>query len=618
VDHSGQLKKNYPISYYTAVIIALAYVLIRVTLPPHNILSYDVFGYYLYLPTFFIQQDPGLHSIAWIEQINEIYNNTPSLFQIAATEQGNWIIRFNCGISIMYSPFFLIGHLVAHLTPYPQDGFSLPYQWAFIIGGIFYALIGIWAMRKVLLMYFDDRITAITMAVLFLGSSVFFFGTMGNKEPHIFLFTMITLLILLTARWHASPSWKLAAGIGLLAGIIAASRTTGILASSIPVLWGIFGYKSLKVKIRLMLSHYGHVLLVLSAFILALSPQLIYWKVYSGQFIFNAYDDPQSGFDFLHPRLHYVLFGFRKGFFIYSPVMVLAVIGLFAFARQQRNSFLPVLVYVLVMTYVISSFSTLTSFGWRAFVEMHAVLALPLGFLIHYLFTRKRIAVYAFSAFFLCVIALNVFKSYQILFGVIDGSRMTKEYYFSTFFKTRVTEKDKELLLVERQDTRTEIFKDRERYQGRKLVKFDFETSATGSSTHCDTTIVREGKYSLKLDSTLVWSPAFRIPYKEITGKDHAWIHVSVDVFLTDETGSGNTFLATLFKYKKRSYKYRGLSFNDLGIEAPVNQWTTLSYDYMTPEVRTTDDLLEVHVWYTGKKSVYVDNLEVEVFERKD
>jgi hypothetical protein len=171
---------------------------------------------------------------------------------------------------------------------------------------------------------------------------------------------------------------------------------------------------------------------------------------------------------------------------------------------------------------------------------------------------------------------------------------------------------------VERQDTQTEIFKDREKYQGRKLVKFDFETSATGNSTHCDTTIVKDGKYSLKLDSTLVWSPAFRIPYKEITGKDHAWIHVSVDVFLTDETGSGNTFLATLFKYKKRSYKYRGLSFNDLGIEAPVNQWTTLSYDYMTPEVRTTDDLLEVHVWYTGKKSVYVDNLEVEVFERKD
>jgi len=85
-------------------------------------------------------------------------------------------MKYSMGMSILYSPFFFIGHLYAKISDYPADGFSLPYQYAIFIGGQVFTVTGIIALRKVLIQFFSDKITAITMTIIVLGyGQVFIF-----------------------------------------------------------------------------------------------------------------------------------------------------------------------------------------------------------------------------------------------------------------------------------------------------------------------------------------------------------------------------------------------------------------------------------------------------------
>ena len=161
------------------------------------------------------------------------------------------------------------------------------------------------------------------------------------------MFTLVTILTYLTLLWHRSPKAITAAGIGLLAGLISMCRLSGFLVILIPVFWGIGDMSSLREKIRLLGRNYSHVLIVVVATLVAFLPQILYWKANTGHFIYNAYDDPQSGFDFTNPRFGYVLFGFRKGFYLYSMMMIFATIGFIQLFRENRRIFLSVLLFFL-------------------------------------------------------------------------------------------------------------------------------------------------------------------------------------------------------------------------------------------------------------------------------
>lgn len=611
------MKIRNKISFGTFIFVILVYVVLRLSFHPSRILSYDVFGYYLYLPSLVIHHDPGLHDISWVIQVNDQYHASPSLYQISKTISGNWTIRFYSGIAIMYAPFFLAGHLYALFSRYPADGFSPPYEWAIIISGIFYTILAVWFMRKLLLEFFTDKITSMVMVLLFIGSNLFFFSTLGNDAPHVYIFALITILIYLTNRWHRSPKLITAAGIGLLIGLISICRASGFLTILIPVFWGIFDFSSFKEKVRMLARNYMHVLVLIASLILGVLPQILYWKVNTGDFIYNAYNDPQSGFDFSNPRIMYVLFGFRKGFYIYSTMMIFATIGFIQLYKNNRKIFLAVLLFFLANVYLIASYSSLVSYGWRAFIEVHAILAIPLGYFCNSMVHYRKGLKYSLALVLFLLIMINLFKSYQTAKGVIDGSRMTKAYYLATFFKLKTTPSDRELLLVMRPDESIEHFSSEDKYSKKNLTVTDYENPGGTYAKYLEDSIVYRGNFSFKLDSVNIWTPAFKMPYNEITSRDHAWIRAGIHIYPTDINDLNQLRLVVDFKYKGKIYKYRAFNFQDLKIDAKPGQWNFLSIDYLTPEVRSTDDILEIYAWYQGKSPCYVDDLTVDAYEEK-
>lgn len=611
------LKIKHRTSLLMAVLVMVAFASIRLAFPPKNILSYDVFGYYLYLPATFIYDDPAIKDITWVKQVNEKYNGAPSLYQLAGTPENNFVIRFNAGISIMYAPFFFGGHAAAQLTDYDADGFSRPYQWAIIISGIFYTLAGVWFLRKALLISFGDTVTAFTLLFIFIGSNVFFFSTWGNDAPHIYIFTLYALILWLTALWHRMPKHRYAIALGITIGLTLITRPSEVFILLIPVFWGIWGPDSLRDKLLLIWKRRKDVMLILLFTGLMVLPQLIYWKMASGQWIYNSYDDPQSGLDFSHPRFGYVLFGFRKGLYIYSQMMLIATIGFYHLFKRKKEIFLAVLLFFLANVYLIASYSSLVAYGWRAFVQVHAIMAIPLACFLVWTLSQKKPIRNTIIILLMLLLLLNLFKSWQTFRGIIDGYRMTKEYYLDSFFVIRPDKTNKDLLLVDRSNESIEVLKNEEKYHHKLFISEGFEESGRYDPQYLDTNFAFQGKYSFKLDAKNIYSKAIEFPFREITNNYYAWLRVSVWIFKPGIPEEDESLLVVHFNYEGRPYKYRAVSFKNQNIPFERGKWNKISMDYMTPEVRTLGDPVKIYVWHRGPGDIFIDDLTVEVFEPK-
>ena len=69
-----------------------------------NFLTWDVFGYYLYLPAAFIYKD--IKKMEWVPDILDKYKPTGNLYQLHKLPNGNQVGKYFLGLSVLYSPFF--------------------------------------------------------------------------------------------------------------------------------------------------------------------------------------------------------------------------------------------------------------------------------------------------------------------------------------------------------------------------------------------------------------------------------------------------------------------------------------------------------------------------------
>lgn len=602
------------LSLITVIVIAVTFSVVRLSFPPHNIITFDYFGNYLYLPSLFIYNDIGIENLAVFDSLNAIYDNTPSFYQLSAVGDGKWVIRFYIGMAYLFSPGFFAGHLIALLTDYPADGFSLPYQRALLINGMIFTLAGLFFSRKILLRFFNDSTAALALGLMFIGSNLAFFYTFGNDAPHLYLFALYTFFIWLVIRCHDNPVVFNFVAAGAVYGLIAASRPSEIISFLIPLLWGVYNRATLTDKIRWIAKHYRKILAGVLVFVLPLIPQFLYWKYVTGSFFFNPYDDPASTLQLADPQFIDTLFGFRKGLFIYSPMILLGYAGMFLLFRRLPGIALPVTLYVSLNTYLIASFTSLISFGWRAFIQSYAMLLLPMGYIAQ-LILRSRL--YVRIPVFIVLLALaafNNFKSWQISSRVIDGSRMTREYYFAVFLKQWASPENRKLLLVERPTTPYEILHDAAHYRHDTLAFFNFEHPVAGQEFYFDTLNVFEGEYSFMLDSTMAFAASFVTSFNRLTDKYHAWLRVTAYIYVPCEEQMNQVHLVAQTENRGDIYKYRAMNLGHERFGARAGQWNKIQLDYLTPEVLSKYDKIRTYIWYSGCYPVFIDNVLIERF----
>ena len=93
-----------------------------------NILTWDIFGHYSYLPMQFHKHQLIHTNLSYFKSINETYKCSDTLYQFGLQKNGNYIPRPTMGWAIVLSPFYFIAKIITPFTQYRNDGFSIPYQ----------------------------------------------------------------------------------------------------------------------------------------------------------------------------------------------------------------------------------------------------------------------------------------------------------------------------------------------------------------------------------------------------------------------------------------------------------------------------------------------------------
>lgn len=349
----------------------------------YNAASWDAFGYYMYLPAEFIYDD--VKELKWVPEIDSMYHVTGGHFyQAIALENGGFTNKYLSGVAVMQAPYFFIGHAIAHATSYRTDGFSAPYQYSILFGAIISVIIGFIFLRLVLLQYFSESVTALTILFIGLTSNLIQYTSIDGAMSHSYIFPLYAILIWATIKWHQQFHWKFAVIIGATIGLAVISRPTELIMIFIPILWNTTNKEARKEKWHQVWLHKKQVVLTVIAGIIAMLPQFLYWHYTTGSLVYNV----GSKWFFLNPWFR-VLVGPEKGWFLYTPVAIFMILGFFVMKGMSFKR--SIVTFCLLNIWIIIAWSDWrygASYSTRALVQSYPVFAFGLACFIQYIWSK--------------------------------------------------------------------------------------------------------------------------------------------------------------------------------------------------------------------------------------
>jgi len=371
-------------------------------------ISYDVAGYYYYLPTLFLDNlsDPAMN-----DYVIDNYDPNPDGWYLTFDlPNGNQCMKYTVGTAIVYLPAFVAAHLwVKVFGGYSADGFSLPYQMALHWWCAFISIIGLWFCRKSLLEIVDDKAVAITLIVIAVATNFLAFCTWASPMTHCIVFTHYSILIYLIIRWYRQPTYLHSFFIGLLMGLVFLTRPPELIFLSFIALWGIGSLMDISERVFFLQKNIKLLAAMIVAFIAVASIQFIYWKYVSGDWVVYSYGDQK--FNFLNVHFANGMFSIKKGWLIYTPVMILALLGLYWLRKQHPKVFLPVFVFTALNIWMVFSWQIWWYSGGpgqRSMIQSYAVLAIPMATFFQAAINFRWFWKLIISVFIVCCIWMNV------------------------------------------------------------------------------------------------------------------------------------------------------------------------------------------------------------------
>lgn len=394
----------------------------------NRIIDNDVVSYYAYLPAGLIFHDLNFSFM------KELPADFDGKIWLQTAPSGKPILRMTMGLAILWSPFFILAHLFAKVMGISALGYSWPYSLSIFIAAIFYLFVGLAFLRKILIRYFSELVTGITLLLIVLATNLMYYVISEPGMSHVFSFALIILFLHYTLKWVEKPAISSTLILGALAGLIVLIRPVNGLVLAFPALHAISSVTELKLRIT---DRWKLILLAgLAAFLMVL-PQMIYWKFQTGHFIFNSYMD-SGRFYFANPHLIDGLFGFRKGWLIYTPVMLFALVGLFFLKRYAKDFLISTSAFLALFLFVVFSWWCWWyggSYGARPMIDTYGILAIPmaafLSVILQSAWWKKGIV----ALLLLFFVYLNQFQMGQYRTSLLHWDSMTQQAYRAIFLK---------------------------------------------------------------------------------------------------------------------------------------------------------------------------------------
>ena len=315
--------------------------------------------------------------------------------------------NYTVGPAILWAPFLILVHLLiatlnsfgAHIS---ANGFGRPYllTMAFATAGYGFGglLLSFWLARE----YVAERWAFLAVAGYWFASSLPVYMYLNPSWSHAHSFFTVALFLWYWFRTRSQRSRGQWIALGLLGALIVNVYYLNAVWLLIPALEAVMKYFDMMVGSResgdrngavesgnrerhatrgslgsLFASHMTFVIVFLAGML----PTLITRKIIYGGFLITGYLGVQD-WPWTHPVLGSVLFSSNHGLFSWTPILVLAVVGLALFRQYDRMFAIYLWTVCVVFYYVIAcwvNWAGLSSFGSRFFISLGPAFILGLA-----------------------------------------------------------------------------------------------------------------------------------------------------------------------------------------------------------------------------------------------
>ncbi len=554
-----------------------------------TIITSDGSGYYAYLPSVFIY-----HSFDFdkLESLNK--GLSASCYQ----KNGKVFDKYYIGVSVLLAPFFLLAYFLSYLFGFNPDGYSMLFQLSVAAGGLFYLIAGLIFTRKILIQFgIGNRIIYFTLAVVVFATNLFYYATIEPAMSHIYSFALFAASLYYVQRivrgGNTADYWKLGCAFALLVIV----RPVNIFC--ITLIPFIAGSAANSLKFFRNVLRPAHFIMLLTPAVVFMCLQMLIWHAETGSFYIFSYSGEQ--FYFLHPHFWSMLFGFRKGWFVYTPVMLIALAGgLAVLIWKDIFRFCSFLLFFIPFTYILSCWWCWyygDSYGMRVFVDYYALFALMLALFLNAVPYKTVFAIGAVAAALLFT-AVNWVQQYQYINLILSRDSMSRGRYWKVFMKTG--------------DAYRRIFYDNPTdslaYFSRFIFFNSFEDDPWGAAGSISTEYAHTGKRSAFVDTVHVFGPGIFMQANNLPLDENLYAHFDLWVYSNDTANRAALVLNSL----------EPDGTNDGWVGFPIRtkimppRWEHITGSVQVPFIKTRDNVLKIFLYHSaGRGAVYADDLKI-------
>lgn len=528
--------------------------------------------YYSYLRAIFIDKNLG-HQ-----------DTTP--WYVIQTPTGTINVH-TVGVSLLLLPFFLIGYASALMFGFEVNGVSEPFQKMISIGALFYALAGLYFIRKLLLkLEIRDGVIAIVLPLVFFGTNLLNYALNEPTMSHVYSFALISAFLYYSHNVFNNGNRKDFYFSALLLGLIVLVRPINAIIVLILPFWSNSFTEFISRLKELMFVRTKLLVSASFIFISTILIQSFVWLSQNGKMMQWSYKD--NGMYLLSPNTFKMLFGFNSGFFIYTPLCLILMIGLVPLFRENTYKFYAMVFFLVFVFYLFSCHWAYTYFDGlsiRPMVDLYAVFAILGAKLISA--TQKRLATVTVPVFGVFVF-LNLVTCYQYKAGILPAASMNYEKFKYIFLKTDP------------------------KYAGvlggcNDLLPYAKKHPAV-SFTYANT-FDAEKQFDFS-------GKEFGVGHSAPIGSNTSKIFVKAS--LKRKEGAVNSSANALVVFRIESPQnelrnYQAYKLNDTPSEHCCN-WQTWEYNVTMDGKIKADDILSVFIWNRNKDPFLIDDFKIEVY----
>lgn len=343
----------------------------------HSQLWADKAGYHVYLPAFFYYDMDGS------TMPDSIGYSTGTGFTITGDKI---VTKYPIGVAVLHAPFFGIAAALDALQGETEYlGYTENQHLATNWSSVFYAVLGLFFLFTIAIRYWGlSRQQAYLLLLLVLGcTNLLYYSTRDGALSHSYSFFCFTVFLYYVYTFvYSSPRWQdlTKAVVILLVAISARHVHVVFLAVILIYLLRRYRYVWKKINRQDWLKIFG---IGTAIGILPLVLQLLYNQYAFGAYGASGYENETfSNWDNI--KLLELWFAPDNGAILYSPVLVLAILASFIYAKEDKYLlYFPVLFMAISLLYAAWWTPQLgCGFGNRGFTEFLVFFSIPIALLI--------------------------------------------------------------------------------------------------------------------------------------------------------------------------------------------------------------------------------------------